>query len=206
MTITLHHDDLPAEVLAQWEKLPSIAVDTETMGLQIGRDRLCLIQLCSPTGEVHLVQFRNGYDAPNLKALLANPNITKLFHFARFDLASIQRYLGVVATPVFCTKIASRLVRTYTDKHGLKELVREQLGMELSKQQQSSDWGAAQLSPEQLTYAASDVLHLHGLRDRLQAMLVRENRMELATACFDFLADRVMLDLQGWADQDIFAH
>lgn len=206
MTITLHHDDLPAEVLAQWEKLPSIAVDTETMGLQIGRDRLCLIQLCSPTGEVHLVQFRNGYDAPNLKALLANSNITKLFHFARFDLASIQRYLGVVATPVFCTKIASRLVRTYTDKHGLKELVREQLGMELSKQQQSSDWGAAQLSPDQLTYAASDVLHLHGLRDRLQAMLVRENRMELATACFDFLASRVMLDLQGWADQDIFAH
>lgn len=206
MTITLHHDDLPAEVLAQWEKLPSIAVDTETMGLQIGRDRLCLIQLCSPTGEVHLVQFRNGYDAPNLKALLANSNITKLFHFARFDLASIQRYLGVVATPVFCTKIASRLVRTYTDKHGLKELVREQLGMELSKQQQSSDWGAAQLSPEQLTYAASDVLHLHGLRDRLQAMLIRENRLELATACFDFLASRVMLDLQGWADQDIFAH
>ncbi|MBU3655012.1 MAG: ribonuclease D [Alphaproteobacteria bacterium] len=206
MTITLHHDDLPAEVLAQWEKLPSIAVDTETMGLQIGRDRLCLIQLCCPSGEVHLVQFRNGYDAPNLKALLANSNITKLFHFARFDLASIQRYLGVVATPVFCTKIASRLVRTYTDKHGLKELVREQLGMELSKQQQSSDWGAAQLSPEQLTYAASDVLHLHGLRDRLQAMLVRENRMELATACFDFLADRVELDLQGWSDQDIFAH
>lgn len=206
MTITLHHDDLPAEVLAQWEKLPSIAVDTETMGLQIGRDRLCLIQLCSPTGEVHLVQFRNGYDAPNLKALLANPNITKLFHFARFDLASIQRYLGVVATPVFCTKIASRLVRTYTDKHGLKELVREQLGMELSKQQQSSDWGAAQLSPEQLTYAASDVLHLHGLRDRLQAMLVRENRLDIADACFSFLASRVMLDLQGWADQDIFAH
>jgi len=206
MTITLHHDDLPAEVLAQWEKLPSIAVDTETMGLQIGRDRLCLIQLCSPTGEVHLVQFRNGYDAPNLKALLANPNITKLFHFARFDLASIQRYLGVVATPVFCTKIASRLVRTYTDKHGLKELVREQLGMELSKQQQSSDWGAAQLSPEQLTYAASDVLHLHGLRDRLQAMLIRENRLELAIACFDFLASRVELDLQGWSDQDIFAH
>jgi ribonuclease D len=206
MTITLHHDDLPAEVLAQWEKLPSIAVDTETMGLQIGRDRLCLIQLCSPTGEVHLVQFRNGYDAPNLKALLANPNITKLFHFARFDLASIQRYLGVVATPVFCTKIASRLVRTYTDKHGLKELVREQLGMELSKQQQSSDWGAAQLSPEQLTYAASDVLHLHGLRDRLQAMLVRENRLDIADACFSFLASRVELDLQGWSDQDIFAH
>ena len=206
MTITLHHDDLPAEVLAQWEKLPSIAVDTETMGLQIGRDRLCLIQLCSPTGEVHLVQFRNGYDAPNLKALLANPNITKLFHFARFDLASIQRYLGVVATPVFCTKIASRLVRTYTDKHGLKELVREQLGMELSKQQQSSDWGAAQLSPEQLTYAASDVLHLHGLRDRLQAMLVRENRLDIADACFSFLASRVELDLQCWSDQDIFAH
>ncbi|MCA3248876.1 MAG: ribonuclease D [Holosporaceae bacterium] len=206
MTITLHHDDLPAEVLAQWEKLPSIAVDTETMGLQIGRDRLCLIQLCSPTGEVHLVQFRNGYDAPNLKALLANSNITKLFHFARFDLASIQRYLGVVATPVFCTKIASRLVRTYTDKHGLKELVREQLGMELSKQQQSSDWGAAQLSPEQLTYAASDVLHLHGLRDRLQAMLVRENRLDIADACFSFLASRVELDLQGWSDQDIFAH
>ena len=206
MTITLHHDDLPAEVLALWEKLPSIAVDTETMGLQIGRDRLCLIQLCSPTGEVHLVQFRNGYDAPNLKALLANPNITKLFHFARFDLASIQRYLGVVATPVFCTKIASRLVRTYTDKHGLKELVREQLGMELSKQQQSSDWGAAQLSPEQLTYAASDVLHLHGLRDRLQAMLIRENRLDIADACFSFLASRVELDLQGWSDQDIFAH
>ncbi|MFN9252483.1 MAG: ribonuclease D [Holosporaceae bacterium] len=206
MTITLHHDDLPAEVLAQWEKLPSIAVDTETMGLQIGRDRLCLIQLCSPTGEVHLVQFRNGYDAPNLKALLANSNITKLFHFARFVLASIQRYLGVVATPVFCTKIASRLVRTYTDKHGLKELVREQLGMELSKQQQSSDWGAAQLSPEQLTYAASDVLHLHGLRDRLQAMLVRENRLDIADACFSFLASRVELDLQGWSDQDIFAH
>jgi ribonuclease D len=137
---------------------------------------------------------------------LANPNITKLFHFARFDLASIQRYLGVVATPVFCTKIASRLVRTYTDKHGLKELVREQLGVELSKQQQSSDWGAAQLSPEQLTYAASDVLHLHGLRDRLQAMLVRENRMDIAEACFNFLASRVELDLQGWSEQDIFAH
>jgi len=206
MTITLHHDDLPAEILAQWEQLPSIAVDTETMGLQIGRDRLCLIQLCSPNGEVHLVQFHSGYDAPNLKALLANPNITKLFHFARFDLASIQRYLGVVATPVFCTKIASRLVRTYTDKHGLKELVREQLGVELSKQQQSSDWGAAQLSPEQLTYAASDVLHLHGLRDRLQAMLVRENRMAIAEACFNFLASRVELDLQGWSEQDIFAH
>jgi ribonuclease D len=137
---------------------------------------------------------------------LANPNITKLFHFARFDLASIQRYLGVVATPVFCTKIASRLVRTYTDKHGLKELVREQLGVELSKQQQSSDWGAAQLSPEQLTYAASDVLHLHGLRDRLQAMLIRENRMAIAEACFNFLASRVELDLQGWSEQDIFAH
>ncbi|MBM3603086.1 MAG: ribonuclease D [Alphaproteobacteria bacterium] len=206
MSITLHHDDLPAEILAKWQDLPSLAVDTETMGLQIGRDRLCLIQLCAPSDEVHLVQFRSGYDAPNLKALLASPTITKLFHFARFDLASIQRYLGVVATPVFCTKIASRLVRTYTDKHGLKELVREQLGVELSKHQQSSDWGAAQLTPEQLTYAAADVLHLHGLRNRLQAMLIRENRMDIAKACFDFLASRVDLDLQGWAEQDIFAH
>jgi ribonuclease D len=206
MSITLHNHDLPASVATRWQTADSLAVDTETMGLNIARDRLCLVQLCDAAGEAHLVRFEQNYDAPNLKALLANNNIVKIFHYARFDVATLQHYLGVQATPIFCTKIASRLIRTYTDRHGLKELVRELLGVEISKQQQSSDWGHDQLSPEQLTYAASDVLYLHALQTRLHSMLVRENRLALAQTCFDFLPSRVQLDLQGWEDQDIFSH
>jgi ribonuclease D len=198
----LYRNDLPADL----DLGPVIAVDTETMGLNHRRDRLCLVQLSSGDGQAHLVQLVDGYDAPNLKALLADPARLKLFHFARFDLAAIQAYLGVVATPVYCTKIASRLARTFTDRHGLKDLVRDVLGVEISKQQQSSDWGAPVLTPEQLRYAASDVLHLHALKARLDEMLVREKRDGLAQACFDFLPARAALDLAGWEALDIFAH
>ncbi len=201
--IHLHAGDLPKGLKLKGD----IAVDTETMGLLTGRDPLCLVQLADETGSVHLVQpNRSTYDAPNLKKLLTDPARVKLYHYARFDLASIYHYLGVWATPVYCTKIASRLGRTYTDRHGLKELCRELLSVDISKQQQSSDWGAAVLTPAQKHYAASDVLHLHALRAKLQDMLVREGRDELAAACCKFLPTRVQLDLGGWEQQDIFAH
>lgn len=199
----LHHSDLPADI----DFGQSVAVDSETMGLNPLRDRLCLIQLSAGDGVCHLVQFRDGdFAAPNLKALLTDPAITKLFHFARFDLAAIQHYLGVTCGPVYCTKIASRLARTFTDRHGLKDLCRDLLGVEMSKQMQSSDWGAAELSKEQLRYAASDVLYLHRLREVLDEMIEREGRAELARACFEFLPVRAALDLAGWADVDVFAH
>ena len=201
--IHLHKGDLPTGLSLG----PAIAIDSETMGLDTARDRLCLLQLSAGDGVCHLVQFAQGdYAAPNLKALLADPGITKLFHFARFDLAAIRHYLGVDCAPVYCTKIASKLVRTYTDRHGLKDLCRELLGVELSKQQQSSDWGAAELSQEQLAYAASDVLYLHDLRAKLDVMLAREGRDALARACFDFLPARAALDIAGWQEIDIFAH
>ncbi|MGH7095874.1 MAG: ribonuclease D [Stellaceae bacterium] len=185
----------------------AVAIDTEAMGLNPHRDRLCLVQLSAGDGNAHLVQLEPGaYAAPNLTALLADPRVTKLFHFARFDLAMMYHYLGTMAQPVYCTKIASRLARTFTDRHGLKDLCKDLLGVDLSKQQQTSDWGAASLSDEQQRYAASDVLHLHALRARLDAMLVREERMALAQQCFEFLPARVLLDLEGWAEQDIFAH
>lgn len=203
MPIELYDGDLPDD----YDFGASVAIDTETMGLNPVRDRLCLVQLSAGDGNCHMVQFRQGrYDAPNLKRLLTDPAVTKLFHFARFDIAVLQAYLGVVCEPVYCTKIASRLVRTFTDRHGLKDLCKDLLGVELSKQQQSSDWGAADLTPEQLKYAASDVLHLHELRSRLDAMLEREGRTGLASECFRFLPTRAALDLGGWADQDIFAH
>jgi len=203
MAITLHRGDLPGAIA--WG--PSVAVDTETMGLSPGRDRLCLVQLSSGDGNAHLVQIGKGRaDAPNLKALLADPSVTKLFHFARFDVAVLAHHLGVTPRPIYCTKIASRLVRTYTDRHGLKDLCKELLEIDLSKQQQSSDWGAAELSREQLDYAASDVLHLHALKQRLDAMLAREGRTALAEACFAFVPTRAQLDLGGWAEDDIFAH
>lgn len=201
--IHLHKGDLPAGLSLG----KAIAIDSETMGLALARDRLCLLQLSAGDGVCHLVQFARGdYDAPNLKALLSDPAITKIFHFARFDLAAIRRYLGVECSPVYCTKIASKLIRTYTDRHGLKDLCRELLGAEISKQQQSSDWGAVELSKDQLAYAASDVLYLHDLRAKLDAMLVREGRDGLAKACFDFLPTRAALDIAGWNDIDIFAH
>jgi ribonuclease D len=203
MSIHLHHGDLPEGVGFG----PSVAIDTETMGLDPNRDRLCLTQLSAGDGVCHLVQFAKGaYDAPRLKALLADPAVLKIFHFGRFDIAMLQRHLGVTARPVYCTKIASRLVRTFTDRHGLKDLVRDLLGVEISKQQQSSDWGAGELSDEQLRYAASDVLHLHAVKARLDEMLAREGRLALAQACFDFLPMRALLDLGGWAAEDIFAH
>jgi ribonuclease D len=202
-TIHLHHGDLPAGVGFGG----AVAIDTETMGLLPQRDRLCLVQLSAGDGVCHLVQFAAGaYAAPRLRALLTDPAVTKLFHFARFDIAALQQHLGVVAAPVYCTKIASRLVRTFTDRHGLKDLCKDLLGIELSKQQQSSDWGAPVLTEEQLRYAAADVLHLHALRARLDEMLAREGRTEFATACFAFLPTRAHLDLSGWAEQDIFAH
>jgi len=203
MTVSLHKGDLPSGL----DFGDSVAVDTETMGLDPVRDRLCVVQLSAGDGNAHLVQLAQGeYDAPNLKALMANPKVTKLFHFARFDMAMMKRYLGVDVAPVYCTKIASKLVRTYTDRHGLKDLCRELLGVDLSKQQQSSDWGAAELTDAQLTYAASDVLHLHQLKRGLDAMLAREGRTDLANRCFAFLPSRVELDLSGWAEQDIFEH
>ncbi len=203
MTITLHKGDLPDGL--NLGKI--IAVDSETMGLDPHRDNLCLVQLSAGDGNAHLVQLdRNTYDAPNLKAMLNDPDIIKLFHFARFDVAVLSHYLGVTSTPVYCTKIASKLVRTYTDKHGLKDLCRELLGLDMSKQQQSSDWGADTLSEAQQTYAASDVLYLHQLKDRLDIMLARENRSDLAARCFEFLPTRASLDLAGWSDSDIFAH
>ena len=205
MTVYLHEEDLPAGLFASGA---AIAVDTETMGLITPRDRLCLVQLSDGGPDEHLVRFGPGsdYAAPNLKALLADPAREKLYHFARFDLAAIKHYLGVTAGPVYCTKTASRLVRTYTDRHGLKELVRELLGQDISKQQQSSDWGGPELSDAQKDYAASDVRYLHRLRDELERRLIRENRAELARACFDFLPWRAELDLAGWPEIDIFAH
>ena len=207
-TIHLHRHDLPDGLSLG----PTVAVDTETMGLNPYRDRLCLVQLSAGDGTAHLVQLvpvalgGRGYDCPNLKALLGSSDVVKLMHFARFDVGVIQHYLGVDATPVKCTKIAARLVRTFTDRHGLKDLCRELIGVDLSKQQQTSDWGAADLSSDQLTYAASDVLYLHALWSRLEALLVRENRLELAEACFRFLPARTRLDLLGYQDPDIFAH
>jgi ribonuclease D len=203
VTIELHQGDLPAGI----DFGAAVAVDTETMGLRPDRDRLCLIQLSAGDGTAHLVQFgKDAYDAPRLRALLADPGTTKLFHFARFDVAVLKHYLDVECTPLYCTKIASKLCRTFTDRHGLKDLCRDLIGVELSKQQQSSDWGAAELSREQIGYAASDVLHLHALKERLDIMLAREGRTDLAQACFEFLPARADLDLAGWPDVDIFSH
>ncbi len=203
LKIELHKGDLPQNLdLGQ-----IVAVDTETMGLDPARDRLCLVQLSAGDGNCHLVKIGQGQtQAPNLTRLLSDPGVLKLFHFARFDIAMLNRYLGVDVAPVYCTKIASKLVRTYTDKHGLKDLTKELLGIDMSKQQQSSDWGADTLSDAQQQYAASDVLHLHALKARLDDMLAREGRADLAKACFDFLPTRARLDLAGWADEDIFAH
>jgi ribonuclease D len=203
MTIRLHRGDLPD--LARYRD--TVAIDTETMGLDHHRDRLCVVQLSPGDGSADVVQIpRGGATAPNLRALLANPGVLKIFHFARFDLGVLQQGFGIMATPVYCTKIASRLVRTYTDKHGLKDLTRDLLGIEVSKQQQLTDWGAEELTDAQVAYAASDVLHLHALKERLDAMLAREGREKLADACFRFLPDRVRLDLAGWEAEDIFAH
>jgi ribonuclease D len=203
MTIRLHRGDLPD--LGRYGR--EVAVDTETMGLDPHRDRLCVIQLSAGDGSADIVQLPQGAtEAPNLVKLLADPGVTKIFHYARFDVAALKQRFGVVTGPVYCTKIASRLVRTYTDRHGLKDLVRELLNVDLSKQQQSSDWGADKLSDAQLDYAASDVLYLHDLKRHLDRMLKREGRMELAQQCFDFLATRCELDLLGWQETDIFAH
>ncbi|KZE11138.1 MULTISPECIES: ribonuclease D [Sphingomonas] len=205
MTVYFHEEDLPEGVFAPGA---DIAVDTETMGLITPRDRLCVVQLSDGGEDQHLVRFNPGssYAAPSLKAVLADTSRVKLYHFGRFDLAAIEYYLGVVAAPVFCTKIASRLVRTYTDRHGLKELVRELLGQDISKQQQSSDWGGPVLSEAQRDYAASDVRFLHALREELVKRLAREGRTDLAQACFDFLPHRARLDIAGWPEIDIFAH
>jgi len=203
LTLHTYKNDLPAGLALKGD----LAVDTEAMGLVGGRDRLCMVQLSAGDGHAHLVQFAQGnYDAPNLKKLLADPARLKIFHFARFDLAIMMRYLGIVAAPVWCTRTASRLVRTYTDKHGYKDLCRELLNVDISKQQQTSDWGADALLPEQLEYAAADVLHLHRLKEKLAGMLAREEREELAQACFDFLPHRAMLDVAGFENEDIFAH
>ncbi len=203
MTHFLHKGDLPGDL----DLGPVVAIDSETMGLRLRRDPLCVVQLSSGDGHAHLVQLdRTTYDAPNLKRLLTDPKVLKLFHFGRFDIAMFLLHLGVLTAPVYCTKIASKLARTYTDRHGLKDVTRELLQVELSKVQQSSDWGAETLSTDQMAYAASDVLHLHALRERLNAMLEREGRMDLAKACFDFLPHRAALDLAGWEDNDIFAH
>ncbi len=203
MNIRLHRGDLPDN----FRSADSVAIDTETLGLNPHRDRLCLVQISTGDGDADLVQIAQGQtEAPNLARLLADPQVTKIFHFARFDLAILQKTFGLRATPVYCTKIASKLTRTYTDRHGLKDLVRELLGVDISKQQQSSDWGAANLSEAQLAYAASDVLHLHALRRKLDVMLAREGRDELARECFGFLPARAELDLAGWPETDIFAH
>ena len=203
MTIRLHRGDLPD--LSRYRG--AVAIDTETMGLNPQRDRLCVVQLSPGDGSADVVQIpADATDAPNLKRLITDPARLKIFHFARFDIATLYNRFGVMPTPVYCTKIASRLTRTYTDKHSLKDLVRDVLGIDLSKQQQLSDWGAAELSEPQVAYAASDVLHLHALKEKLDTLLVREGREQLAAACFAFLPDRARLDLAGWADQDIFAH
>ena len=204
MTTFLHEGDLPADALAG---ATEVAIDSETMGLRLGRDPLCVVQLSDGRGDAHLVQLRRpAYEAPNLKRLLADPTVLKIFHYGRFDIAMFYLHLGVVTGPVYCTKIASKLARTYTDRHGLKDVVKELLNVDLSKAQQSSDWGAAKLSEDQLAYAASDVLHLHGLKTRLDEMLAREGRDGLARACFEFLPHRALLDVAGWEDADIFAH
>jgi len=205
MAVHFHEEDLPADVT--FTDGP-IAVDTEAMGLVPGRDRLCLVQLSDGTGDEHLVRFKSDsdYSAPNLKGLLGDPNRLKLYHFARFDVGIMQAYLGIIAAPLYCTRTASRLVRTYTDRHGLKDLVKELLNVDLSKQQQTSDWGADELSDAQREYAASDVRYLHQLKEKLDERLEREDRVSLAQACFDFLPARALLDIAGWAEQDIFAH
>ena len=203
MTVFYHRGDLPSGVLTG----PIVAIDTETMGLNPHRDRLCVVQLSAGDGDAHVVHFPQPvYDAPNLVKLLADPAITKLFHFARFDVAVMRHYLKVRCEPIWCTKLASKITRTNTDRHGLKDLCRELLGVDLSKQQQTSDWGAPDLNTDQLAYAASDVLYLHRLKDRLDILLDRENRRSYAEACFRFLPDRALLDLAGWAEEDIFAH
>ncbi|MBH1943055.1 ribonuclease D [Erythrobacter sp. YJ-T3-07] len=204
MAVYFHEEDLPEGVLADG----AVAVDTETMGLITRRDRLCLVQISDGKGDEHLVRFAvdSAFDAPNLKAVLADPSRTKLYHFGRFDLAAIEYWLGVTAAPVFCTKIASKLTRTYTDRHGLKMLVSELLGEDISKQQQSSDWGAPKINDAQREYAASDVRYLHRLRDIFEERLAREGRTEIAQACFDFLPTRARLDIVGWPDSDIFSH
>ncbi len=203
MAVTLHEGDLPDGL----DLGSVVAVDTETMGLKPRRDRLCLAQLSAGDGDAHLVRFAPGiYDAPNLKAMLSDDGVTKLFHFARFDVAMIKRYLGVVSQPLYCTKIASKIARTITDRHGLRDLCRDLLGIDLVKEQQMSDWGADDLSERQLAYAASDVLHLHDIRACLDEMLAREGRAEFAEACFQFVPMRARLDLEGWDDTDIFAH
>ncbi|BBF81106.1 ribonuclease D [Asticcacaulis excentricus] len=203
MTIHYHEGDLPNGL----DLGAVVAIDSETMGLRFGRDDLCVVQLSAGDGDAHVVRLnRPAYDCPNLKALLTDAGVLKLFHFGRFDIGMFLLHLGVVTAPVYCTKIASKLARTYTDRHGLKDLVRELLSVDISKAQQSSDWGAQTLTPEQLAYAASDVLHLHTLREKLDVMLAREGRSELAQGCFDFLPHRVKLDLAGWEDTDIFAH
>ncbi|WBU56446.1 ribonuclease D [Paracoccus sediminicola] len=200
----LYQNDLPDDL----DLGPVVAIDTETMGLDPRRDRLCLVQMSSGDGDAHMVQIAQGQtDAPNLSRMLADPQVLKLFHFGRFDIAALQNALGVVTAPVWCTKIASKLIRTYTDRHGLKYLLQSQLDVDISKQQQTSDWGATELSEAQLEYAASDVLHLHQLKDRLEALLIREDRLALAQSCFDFLPTRAQLDLLGWGDDnDIFHH
>ncbi len=203
MTIFLHEGDLPGDV----DFGTSVAVDSEAMGLRIGRDDLCVVQLSAGDGNAHVVWLnRPAYDAPNLKGLLADPNVLKIFHFGRFDIAMAQHHLGVTTAPVYCTKIASKLARTYTDRHGLKDVTKELLGIDVSKAQQSSDWGQDKLTPEQQAYAASDVLNLHAIKAKLDMMLAREGRAELAQACFDFLPTRAKLDIAGWEDVDIFAH
>jgi ribonuclease D len=205
MSIHFHEEDLPQDV--RFADGP-IAVDTEAMGLFPGRDRLCLVQLSDGKGDEHLVRFaaESDYSAPRLKALLAAPERLKLYHFARFDVALMSKYLGIIAAPLYCTRTASRLVRTYTDRHGLKDLVKELLGLEISKQQQTSDWGAVEINDAQREYAASDVRYLHALKEKLDERLERENRTALAQGCFEFLPYRALLDIAGWADQDIFAH
>ncbi len=205
MAVYLHEEDLPADV--RFADGP-IAIDTEAMGLVPGRDRLCLVQLSDGKGDEHLVRFRRGseYSAPNLKALLSDSNRLKLYHFAQFDVGIMKAYLGITAGPLYCTRTASRLVRTYTDRHGLKDLVKELLNIDLSKQQQTSDWGADELSEAQREYAASDVRYLHALKEKLDERLAREDRVALAQACFDFLPARALLDIAGWPEQDIFAH
>jgi ribonuclease D len=204
VTTFLHEGDLPAGALAG---ASVVAIDSETMGLRLGRDPLCVVQLSDGQGDAHVVRLdRSTYDAPNLKRLLTDPTVTKIFHFGRFDIAMFWLHLGVVTAPVYCTKIASKLARTYTDRHGLKDVTKELIGVDLSKAQQSSDWGAANLSEDQVAYAASDVLYLHALRARLDEMLAREGRDGLARACFEFLPHRALLDVAGWEDVDIFAH